>query len=188
MPSLRTKYFITLILLGVCISTHAQNILDNASFEGEPQDATIPHGWFGCEEGTTPDILPGPWGVYLEPSDGDTYVGLITRDNGTYESIGQRLKTPLSKDQCYKIALDLAHSNTYSGYNGAIKIRAWGGKTKCEQAQILFETDYIQHIDWKSYEFKFTPESEIQYILFEAFYKDGSFRFRGNILIDAMSA
>lgn len=170
----------------VCFSL-AQAKFDNPSFEGEPQDATTPHGWFPCEEGTTPDILPGPWGVYLEAAEGDTYVGMISRDNGTYESIGQRLKEKLEKGKCYKLALDLAHSDTYSGYNGALKLRVWGGTSKCRQDQVLFESDYIEHIEWKNYVYRFTTKNDIQYIIIEAFYKESPFSFRGNLLIDALS-
>ena len=43
-----------------------------------------------CEDFTTPDILPGFWGEYNEANHGETYVGMITRANGTYESIGKR--------------------------------------------------------------------------------------------------
>jgi hypothetical protein len=184
---MKTFWSIFILSLSFAVISTGQAKLDNGSFEGEPQDATTPHGWFPCEEGTTPDILPGPWGVYLDAADGDTYLGMITRDNGTYESIGQRLSDPLTKNQCYKISFDLAHSDTYSGYNGALKLRVWGGTSKCRQDQILFETDYIQHLDWKNYIFKFTPKKDIQYIILEAFYEDGPFSFRGNILIDAMT-
>ena len=166
------------------MTADAQSIFDNNSFEGEPQDATVPHGWFPCEEGTTPDILPGPWGVYLEPYEGDTYVGLITRDNGTWESIGQRLKDKLEKDQCYKFSLSLAHSASYSGYNGVIKLRIWGGKDKCDKMQVIAESEFIDHLDWKKYHFQFKPEKPIQYIIVEAFYSEKRFSFRGNILLD----
>ena len=71
--------------------------LNNASFEGVPQDATTPSGWQECELGTTPDILPGFWNVYTEASDGETFIGLITRDDGSFESIGQRLSSPLKE-------------------------------------------------------------------------------------------
>lgn len=165
----------------------AQSGLLNASFEGEPQDATVPVGWHACAPGTTPDILPGVWGVYTEASEGDTYVGLITRDDGTWESIGQRLTVPLKDKECYKFTLDLAHSKTYSGYNLPIKLRIWGGNTKCQKNQLLLETDFIDHSDWKTYNVKFTTKGEIRYIIFEAFYKDGTFSRRGNILIDNLS-
>ena len=165
--------------------TDAQAIeLANASFEGEPRDATVPQGWMACKEGTTPDILPGYWGVYLDPSDGDTYVGLITRGNNTWESIGQRLSAPLEKGDCYSFSLDLAHSDTYSGYNGPLKLRIWASKLKCQKDQLIYESPQIEHLDWKTYEVRFTAKSEYRYILFEAFHSEKPFSFEGNILID----
>src|SRR5689334_15278944 len=65
------------LFLSLCLSLRlfSQVIeLFNPSFEDTPQDATMPQGWTGCKEGTTPDILPGFWGVYTPPSDGQTYV------------------------------------------------------------------------------------------------------------------
>lgn len=162
----------------------AQPTLLNPSFEGDPQDATVPVAWHACAPGTTPDILPGVWGVYSEPSDGDTFVGLITREDGTFESIGQRLISPLKKNECYQFSLDLAHSKTYSGYNKPIKLRIWGGNTKCEKRQLLLETDFINHSAWKTYKLKFTTEEEVRYIIFEAHFKEGNFSRRGNIMID----
>jgi len=160
--------------------------LSNPSFEGEPRDATVPQGWMGCKEGTTPDILPGYWGVYAEPSDGDTYVGLITRHNNTWESIGQRLSDNLEKGVCYTWSMDLAHSDTYSGYNGPLKLRVWASKLKCMKDQLIYESPLIEHLDWKTYQFKFTPNGNYRYILLEAFHIEEPFQYQGNILIDRL--
>ena len=161
--------------------------LNNASFEGTPQDATVPAGWFPCELGTTPDILPGYWGVYQEASEGETYVGLITREDGTWESIGQRLSSPLKAKECYAFSIDVAHSNTYASYNKPLKIRIWGGTQKCVKTQLLLETDFIKDTDWEEYEVDFTAKQNLNYILIEAYYKDGDFSYRGNVLIDNIS-
>ena len=161
--------------------------LSNSSFEGEPRDATVPQGWMACKEGTTPDILPGYWGVYNDPSDGDTYVGLITRGNNTWESIGQRLSQPLKKGDCYSWSFDLAHSDTYSGYNGPLKLRVWLSKLKCQKDQLIYESELIEHLDWKTYHIKFKPNSDYRYILIEAFHSEEQFSYEGNILIDRLS-
>ena len=177
-----------------CQYLPAQIELLNASFEGEHQDATVPVSWHGCERGTTPDILPGVWGVYTEPSEGESYVGLITREDGSWEGLGQRLPTPLEKKICYSFSIDLAHSKTYSGYNKAVKLRIWGGKSKCDKSQLLLETDFVSHTDWKKYTLKFYPESKIKYLIFEAFYPyeqseetDKPTFFKGNVLLDNIS-
>jgi hypothetical protein len=176
-----------IILVALCQLAGAQGIeLFNASFEGEPQDATVPQGWLPCQEGTTPDILPGYWGVYAGPSDGETYVGLITRTNNSWESIGQRLAAPLLKDGCYDWALDLAHSDTYSGYNGPIRLRVYLGKTKCQKDQLIYESPLIDHLDWKTYSIRFTPDAEYRYILLEAYHNEDPVTYQGNILLDRL--
>lgn len=76
----KTLSLIVALLFFTFLSGLCQNIqFFNPSFEGEPRDAITPLGWIGCEDGTTPDILPGPWGVYLPASEGQTYMGLIVR-------------------------------------------------------------------------------------------------------------
>lgn len=162
-------------------------VLQNASFEGEPQDATMPVSWFECSPLTTPDILPGPWGVYTESSEGETYIGLITRGDGSFESIGQRLSAPMKKKECYEFTMDLAHSKTYAGYNGVIKLRVWGGASRGAKDQLIKETDFIKNTDWETHRFNLFPKRELNYIIIEAFYQEGRFSHQGNILIDNIS-
>ena len=176
-----------IILAGTPALLYGQVYLNNASFEGDPQDATVPAGWFPCELGTTPDIMPGPWGVYQDASEGDTYLGLITREDGTWESIGQRLPQTLQPRECYTFTLELAHANTYAGYNKPLGIRIWGGATKCAKSQLLYKTGLIKNVEWEEHEVQFVPKQNIRYILIEAYYKDGSFSYQGNVLIDDIS-
>ena len=185
---MNSRSLITLFTLLGALSGYAQIPLQNASFEGEPQDATTPIGWLECERETTPDILPGYWGVYKEAYDGNTFVGLITRNNGTWEAIGQRTKKPLKKGQCYSISLQAAFSRIYAGYNEPVRLRIWGGANRCEKSQLLGETKPITHEEWKFYSFKFEPKKTLKYIIFEAYYNtDKKFTHNGNILLDAIS-
>jgi len=162
--------------------------LSNASFEGEPSDATMPQQWSACQRGSTPDILPGFWGVYLDPYEGESYIGLITREDGSFESIGQKLSIPIRKDECYRFTAELAHSNTYANYNLPIRLRIWGAKTRCSKDQLLAETPSIKHIEWKTYPLQFVAEDAFPYIIIEAYYAKGIyFPYRGNLLIDNIS-
>ncbi len=186
--SLRSIILSTIILCLFTITSHAQIELDNASFEGTPQDATLPQGWFGCEMGTTPDIMPGVWGVIMEPSEGESYIGLITREDGSYESIGQRLPEAMVKDLCYSFSLDLARSKTYAGYNFPVQIRIYAGNKKCQTKQLLWSSPTISHEEWETYKVEFTPKKNFNYIIIEAYYGDGLlFKYNGNILLDAMT-
>jgi len=186
------NYFLTtaILLLLVQSNSSAQTInLVNPSFEEIPQDATMPAGWHSCKQGTTPDIMPGPWGVKTEAFDGETYMGLITRENGTWESVEQRLSEPLKKGECYTFDVKLCYSKQYAGYNLPLKLRVWGSETKCSRDQLLEETDFVKHTYWKKYELNFHVKKNINYIIIEAHYADGVFiPYKGNILIDDISA
>lgn len=164
-----------------------QQHLRNPGFEGEPADATVPVGWIVSTPGTTPDILPGYWGVYQEASEGDTYIGLITRPDGSWEAIAQRLPAALKIGDCYRFLIDLAHSRTYSGYNGVLQLRVYGGQTREDRSYLLYESPKIDHINWKTYSVNFRPEKGFQYLILEAFYSEEPFEFSGNILLDNIS-
>lgn len=114
-------------------------------------------------------------------------MGLITRENGTWESVGQRLKNVLSPGQCFFMSLSLAHSNTYAGYKLPLKLRIWGGSERCERDQLLWESPLIEHREWKTYRSDFVPRSSMQYLIIEAYHQEGSFSYRGNVLIDRLS-
>lgn len=173
------------VFLFLCIPfiTTAQ-FLDNPSFEGEPMDAVVPAGWSPCNDFSTPDILPGVWGVHLEPSHGKTYVGLITRMDGSVEGIGQRTPITLKANTCYSLTMDLAYSHTYSGYTHPAKCKVWLAKDQCVKEMLIVDTDLITHNFWKTYTWKFEPEEDYDFIILEAYYPDGDFYVKGNILID----
>lgn len=181
---------LTTYLICLFISLTGQSItLNNPSFEDEPADATTPMGWFECTNSTTPDIFPGYWGVYEEASDGDTYIGLIIREDRSNEAIGQRTSAKMETDKCYKLSIDLSHSDTYAGYNAPAKMRIYIGPSKCSTSQMIFQSELITHTDWKTYVIEFTPSEVSNYIFLEAIDKKGIILgSKGNILVDAISS
>jgi hypothetical protein len=183
----RNFLFIIYITILFSINSSGQISVINPSFEDQPSDATIPQGWFACEAFTTPDILPGYWGVYNDPAEGNTYIGLITRENGTWESIGQRLSKPVEQNLCYIFSIDLAHSSIYAGYNKPIKLRIWVGNSLCDKDQVIFESPAIDQEEWETYKIKFNPDYKYEYIIIEASSGDSGGTLKGNILIDNMS-
>ena len=163
--------------------------LKNPSFDGIPHDAVNPEGWHSCGLDSSPDILPGPWGVYQKPTEGSTYIGLITRENKTWETIGQKLSKSLKRNRCYKFTVDLSHSPTYASYSKPTRLRVWLGKSKCSKDKLIASSPTITHYEWKTYEFMFsTEDSDYDYIIIEAYYREPSLNYyRGNILIDNFS-
>jgi len=182
------SFFLICIFSIIFINTvKAQVFLQNPSFEDTPADATTPQGWIPCAPYTTPDIFPGYWGVYNESTEGETFVGIITREDGSYESISTRLSENLEAGKCYSFSIDLAHSKTYAGYNGSIKLKFYVGTEKCDDAQLIYETELIKHAEWKNYPIQFYPEKDVRYLLIEASYTKKRFSHKGNALLDNIS-
>lgn len=160
----------------------------NGSFEGMPHDAVNPDGWQSCGYDSSPDILPGPWGVYQKPTEGRTYLGLITRENNTWETIYQKLQKPFQKEHCYKFKVDLSHSPTYAGYSKATRLRVWLSNDACTRTKLIADSPTIEHYEWKTYEFIFSTEESYNYIIIEAYYQAPSlYYYRGNLLLDNIS-
>lgn len=185
--------------------------LNNPSFEDFARPGQQPRGWYDCGDinyplETPPDVHPiddesgrNNFGVTKKAFDGDTYLGLVVRENDSYESVAQRLKKPLMPGSCYSFSIYVATSKTYkSGIRGSeevvdfttpIKLSIKGGLGFCDNAVSLAQTELITHSDWKEYTFKFETKRKITYIVFEARYQTPTFTPpNGNILLDRASA
>jgi len=180
-------------------------VLMNPSFEGIPKGGDVREpfslqGWIDCsDEGQSPvDIHSGEvdntfFNVTTKPFHGNSYIGLVVRDNDTWEKVSQRLSKPLLKDKCYEFSMYVARALEYqspspttkrdANFTRPAKLRIWGGNSPCDKAQLLDETILIINSRWLVYNFRFEPTNNYSYILFEAFYQTPSlFPYNGNIL------
>jgi len=166
-------------------------------------------GWIDCgvqsfPEETAPDIHPNNfWDNKKKPANGHTYVGLVVRSNDTWESISQKLVSPMLAGQCYEFSIKISRSDNYwsgtkhldgsqsstkQNYTKPSVLRIWGGRQICGERQLLAESSPISNGEWKEYNFKFRPKTDLSYIKFEAFYKTPNFfGYNGHILIDDLS-
>lgn len=178
--------------------------LVNPSFEGLAQIGTEaprgPRGWVDCgfRGETAPDIHPvpgSPFQVTKPPYDGSTYLGMVVRDNDTWEAISQYLRQPLKADQCYRFRIHIAKSPMYvsiskktgegANYTTPTTLRVWGGDKPCGKIQLLHTTKAIINTRWIEYEMEFRPKRDYQYIVFEAFYRTPVlFPYNGNVIVD----
>jgi len=182
-------------------------VLSNPSFEDFAHPGHTPRGWLDCANTvfpleTPPDIHPTEehsFGVSKKASEGDTYLGMVVRQNDSWESVGQRLRRPMQAGKCYSFSIDLSKSATYiSGLRGSdenieftksIKLRIWGGNSYCDKKELLAESKLVTNTDWKEFSFKFEPKQRASYIIFEAFFKTPTLSPpNGNLLLDNASA
>ncbi|MEM8906250.1 MAG: OmpA family protein [Bacteroidota bacterium] len=188
-------------------------ILKNPSFGDIPRvggDRGLPiKGWHNCgfSGETPPDIQPnlnkfddrGFFGVTTKAYHDSTYLGMVVRDNDTYEAVGQRLRRPLEKGKCYEFSLHACRSKTYESpsrtqdsllvnYDKPVIIRIWGGSGYCGTRELLAETEPVKNTLWKRYRMRFEPTERHSYIMIQAYYKVPSvFAYNGNVLVDNLS-
>lgn len=177
-------------------------MLVNPSFEDVPAKSVTPTGWYDCGQmrDSPPDIQPGSWEVATPPKHGSSYMGLVVRDNETWEAVGQRLARPLEINQCYELSMDLSKAPKYLSksplsadvvdFATPACVLIWGGNGYCDKAELLAKSTIINHARWVGYNFRLSPKKgNFTFILIEAYYKTPVlFPYNGHVLIDNLSA
>lgn len=198
------KNYIFALLLFIGPETIAQDTLYllNPSFEKDKRAVMgqVPKSWVNLgNPGESPsDIQPGLFGVTQQAQSGKFYVGMVARDNGTWEGIGQRLNGKLSKDSIYSFNLWLATSEhleslsrttgEYVDYNSPVILKIWGVNTKTETKELLAKTEPILHGNWLEYVFTLKPSIDnFDELDLMVYYANGFEQQNGNLLLDNCS-
>ena len=160
--------------------------------------------WHDCHffaRRSPPDInfkYSSHWNNTIDPIEGNSYVSMVIRDDGTYEGIYQNLVTPLKKGETYKFSIMLCTSplyespinsdirNVYS-FNGPIVLEVFGQDEKTEEYIFLDTTGEIKNHIWKEYTLSFKPNQDYDILLLRAYYTDESHPVNCNLLMDDMS-
>jgi hypothetical protein len=203
--SMNRHAFLVILLCFLIAAIQAQDTirLQNPSLEDRPTCCRPPSGWESLDfDGyTPPDVQPGGgFKVANIPAEGRTYVSMVTRDDGTFETIYQKLSTPLLPNVCYKISVFLAKSleytsgtkwapNHYIDFLSPTIIQILGGNSPDDpELEILNASTPVDHYEWIEYVFEFIPTEDFSYIFLSAFYPDGIGSFtNGHILVDNLS-
>lgn len=182
------------------LSGQQENLLLNGSFEqdGRAMISTVPYGWvnYGAAKYSPPDVHSRQssfFGVSRPAAHGDFFVGLVTRSNNTWESIGQLLEQPLEKGITYTASLFLAKNPVYTSFDAITRekadfthpviLRIWGKYGR--ERFLLAETEPIEHFDWKKYQVNFNIDIPCQQIILEVYYPSGDNQIKnGHILLD----
>jgi hypothetical protein len=201
----------------VIFSQKTNDFLDNPSFESEPKrgsyynkvmDSKFIYSWFDCgfiefPFESKPDIHSaesGFWSVKHAPSEGNTFLGMTVRDNGSWESITQEFKEPLKEGYCYKFTIDLSkaanyvssprlseeNNNNYN-YEGSAILNIWAGEYLCDKSRLIYKSPTIDHEEWKSYEVYFQSKLNTNCLILQAYFTDETNPYNGHVLVDNIS-
>lgn len=172
----------------------------NPSFEDKAPAIKAPQGWFdaGFDGESPPDIQPGFFGCTQPPLHGESYLGLVTRDNGTWERVGQKLSSPLLKDSLYTFSTCLSVSAEYkslsrvserlTNYKGPVVLRIWAVNPEERTAELLAESPEITNAQWVRYIFHLLPvRNDADILLLEVYYASERQASNGHLLMDNCS-
>ncbi len=197
------KTIIFLFLLRLTVA-QAQAVFElvNPSFEiNDPEAGVPPSGWIdlGLKTDTPPDRQPGRFEVILPAQDGRLYVGMVVRENNTWEGLGQKLKGFLKRDSTYTFSVYLTRSQKYISatkastmpinFNAPTILKIWGYNTVTQQDELLAESSAVSHSEWTKYSFTLTPTvADFDELDLMAYYAPGFEKKNGNLLMDNCSA
>ncbi|MCB0607040.1 MAG: hypothetical protein KDD12_04945 [Lewinella sp.] len=169
----------------------------NGSLEDMPSSGKPPREWFFCGAvgESPPDIHPnGLFGVTKAPAHGATFVGLVVRDNGTSEAIGQQLASPLKPGVCYRMRVYACRSENYlsysrktrmpANYNNPVRLSVWGGNQLCYNRDLLAVSVPVDWPDWQPIDFDLCPGKAYNHLILEAAPLEDGEPYNGNVLID----
>jgi gliding motility-associated-like protein len=190
------KFFALFFCLpGLCFG----QLLQNPSLEGTPETSMPPPGWSNCNQYSTADTQPGSWLVDKVPSDGSSYISLVTRgpngnfNDGFTEAAGTQLLEPFQSNACYRLTLDLAFFAQFDGGSTGgqgtwrpVKLKVWASTGACAKDRLLWESGVVSNQEWQSYQVDFVVDKTYSHLILEAGYA-GSEIYNGNILIDNLN-
>lgn len=198
-------YLTIIIIISNCILLFGQTEirLSNPSFEDIPAHSEVPKGWYDCgTAGYSPSDIHSDVSNFFEvrhsAHDASTYVGMVVREDDSWEAIGQALEKPLKRNVQYQFSIHLALSKNYrslskrtlttENFAEPTVLRIWGGIDPYHRGQLLAESIPINHHNWEEYTFEFVPEKDWKYFILEAFFVDeNGFAYNGNLLMDNCS-
>ena len=136
-------------------------------FEGAPKGIQLSVGWHSTIPGSTPDLLPGAWGIEYTPQDGETCIGLVTRFDGSAESI-RHWQSHFGGCLLFIFRISRTHWKIRRSRQ-SYKITCLGSPSKQKKGSSCAVLAH-QSSDWRSYDFQFITPGTIRYLTLEAWY------------------
>ncbi len=193
--------------------------LKNPSFEDMPHAGsrnTLISEWKNCgelyfQDESPPDIhlsydlhestTDHFFGVKKYASDGNTFLGMVVREDDTFEAVSQKLRKKLEAGKCYSFSIDLSRSLDYtSPYSPIMEVSntkkfitptvlsIFGSSKSCDHEELLAQSIPIANRKWETYNFVFRPTNSYKHIMLEAFYDESlGVAYNGNLLLDNAS-
>lgn len=201
---IRIKFILGISLITLLNNSYSQTssvFINNPSFE-TPSPNELPY-WKDCGRYMFPKKSPvdihgigiEQWRVTVEPSDGETYIGMVAREDETWESITQKLNTSFEQGISYSFEIDVRldedlrsytrKNNKEEFFDKALCLNVLLSNTICDGTVVFYTSEPIDNQEWQTIEVNFTPDQKYDFIILEAYYVTPvTAPYNGNIMID----
>lgn len=159
-----------ILTIGVALTTQAQPVFQNPSFEGNPASGTVPPNWFMCSG--SPDVQPGFWGTTQTPSDGNTYLGFHHTESVSANftnGLGACSQLNFNMDVSI-VPLNLPGNQFWVDNNQGVNdgyICIYGGYTNCDNQELLWQSPLITNVStWQTLSIQLNPSQNYTYLNF----------------------
>jgi len=145
---------------------------NNPSFEGWRffWPGIPPPEWTQVGPNQTPDMQPGFFGLNMQPTDGNWFLGLCHQSQyGWQEGVTQKINFPFEPGIKYSFKIDAANSSTHEG--GTIPDHAqlliYGGDSLYDLDTLLWSSNDLYPFDtWMTLNVSFIPNQQITWVTF----------------------
>ena len=201
------KPLITILLSCTSLFVYAQTYITipNPSFEesygigSSWPEAPMVEKWTDCGplKETPPDVHTNSsnfFNVEENAQHGNNFLGMVTRDNQTWESLSCQLSDTLYANTAYVLQLYAQRSAEYrsiskvtgqsASYTTPSIIRIWGDNIICAKNELLALSHPVKNETWELYTFALQPKSHCTFLRLEVYYAEEGDYTNGSVLID----
>lgn len=200
MKRIKILYFLFCCTPGILLA-QADNLLRNPSFEyGASAPGILPAKWFSCGDlGNSPpdlhnDLRKHFFEIEADASDGIQFVSMVSRADGTTECLGQKFKKPLQAGETYQLTIHLSQDPYFTAhvkdkanpvpFDKPVVVEVYI-KTASGEVRLLGDTPAIDHVEWRSYQFEFTPDEPVTEVRIGPYFSIQYFEsYYGHVLLD----
>ena len=163
-----------------------KNIIEDPSFESEFESTFYHHPmWINGTRFMFPHRMPptahmvntNRFGNSYPPADGNQYVSLVTREDGSYQMLSQTLGWQLSQDSCYQFTIDIRHEKEFRSkvyndqkekyFTSPVQLRVSLSNYLDRPEEIIYQSGEALNDQWEQHLIEFQPTDIYKFILFE---------------------
>jgi len=191
-------FILFLLLLSISNFAKAQSdtiyIMD-PSFEDISNDNEA-YYWTDCGDSTEQSFPifkngDGQFSVSEKSFEGDYFIGLMVREDGTTKGISQYLHKPLTAGKIYQFSVLLrlpsVFENQETDFFNPVVFEVYGSMDACSQDKLLAFSTPVTEQKWMQFDFILEPTDDFDWLTLRVGFMDNMEPYNGSVLIDYVS-